>query len=176
MARECGAGFGFVAVRAAWAAELDAAVVWDVDLLMRVIDEKHVGGDVETLVVGREAGCVKIGGGEPGALGTLHDTPGVDAVDAAAVVSGHRKGQAARWRERGAALPLPLTGGLHASVFRRYTVGDGVTKLVEAETDAEYQPAAQQAEILLDVPGAVGHVRVGARRDSGGNPAFARVE
>src|SRR5258707_4856679 len=52
-----------VAIRAAAALELEASVVRDVDLLVRVVDEKGVRADCEASEAGRRAGWNYVGGG-----------------------------------------------------------------------------------------------------------------
>ena len=91
-------------------------------------------------------------------------------VDAASIVGVERHGTEADGRKADVALGLRQRGDY------RIAAGDVVAEFVEAQTAAQQQAAAQEAEALLRVVGAVGDVRVIAGVDSEGHAAFAWIE
>src|SRR3954454_22515329 len=119
--------------------------------------------------VRRDARLIEVSGGQARAVGALHDSARIEAVDAAPVVCSEREGGRAPRRIGGAALGLPAAGGLNA-------VGDGVAELVEAESAPEQELAVIEANVLLNVAGLVSDVRVGARGHAGGDALLARVQ
>src|ERR1700682_44081 len=91
VARELEGGFGFVTVGAAWAFEFEAAVVWYVHLLVRMIDEKCIHAEAEPAVIGGDSPLIEVSGCQTRLVRALDNPARVDAVDAPAVVE--RKGQ-----------------------------------------------------------------------------------
>src|SRR5690348_6272040 len=86
MASQLNRCFRLVTICPAGSLELETAVIRDVYLLVRVIDQKNIGTDAETAEVRGRSELVKVRGGQPRLVGPLYYAARVDAVDAAAIV------------------------------------------------------------------------------------------
>src|SRR5947207_11446390 len=75
-----------VAISAAGSFEFEAAIIRDIHLLVRVIDQKQVRADAKAAEIGRSANLIEIGGSQPRLLGVLDNAARVDAVDASTVI------------------------------------------------------------------------------------------
>src|SRR5690242_15735927 len=79
-------GLRFISVSTGRALELEAAIVRDIDLLVRVINQEEVGAQPEAAVICGDTELGEIRGCEPRRIRTLDDAARINAVDAAAVV------------------------------------------------------------------------------------------
>ena len=75
-----------IPVSPAWTLKFKAAIVRNVNLLVRVIDQKKIRADSKAAEIGGSANLIEIGGSQPKLLGVLDNAARVDAVDASTVI------------------------------------------------------------------------------------------
>src|SRR6516164_7418751 len=121
-------GLGFIAVGTARAFEFEAAVIRNVDFLVRVIDEEKIGAESEAPEIGRCAELIEVRRCKPRLLRMLHDTACVDTVDATTVVRMERQRHARCRRESDVPFALPAPRVLKPAGIGIHSILDIVTE------------------------------------------------
>src|SRR4051812_47031261 len=109
-------GFALPPVRTARAFELEAAVVRDVDFLVRAVDEEHVCSQRKPAQIMRGAELKEIRSRDPRGIGMLNHPACVLTGNSTSVARMQRDRKACPWRVCGIGLGLPAPSGLAAAV------------------------------------------------------------
>ena len=109
-------------------------------------------------------------------LRVLHISSRIDAIDAPSVIQVHCQRNRFRRREGDVALALPPARILNFTVLRVDFIRHIIPKFIEPQASSEQQPSVHQAEVLLCVAGAVGHVGMSAGSHSEWYATFTRVK
>src|SRR5262249_14084384 len=129
--------------------ELETAIVRNVYLLVRVVDQKRVRADSELSEVGGGTKLVEVRGREARLIGPLDHATSVNAVDAAAVVGGQGEWHMMRWCERDGSFSLRAPRRLNAAVRRVHAICYVIAELVITDSPAQEKPPLQQTQVLL---------------------------
>src|SRR5215467_2829779 len=97
----------FVPIGAARSLEFETAIVGNVHLLVRVIDQKCVHAEAEAAAVRRCPELIEVGRSQSRLVGALDHTPCVDTIDPPAVIGVQSKWSVLDRRERSAPFALP---------------------------------------------------------------------
>src|SRR4051794_17504911 len=174
--RQVDGRFRFITVGSTRAFELEASVIGNVNLFVRMIDQESIGAHGDVLPVGGRAELIKVGRCQAGLVGSLNDAASINAIDPATVVRMKRQWHFARWRKRNVPLSLPASSRLMPALVRINPVIDVIPKFVVANADPEQKPAAEKSDALLCIAGMIGDMRLCARCYSCWHAAFPRVK
>src|SRR5262245_8375647 len=150
-ARQPHGGFHFEAVSAARPFEFKTAVIWDVDLFVRAVDQEQIGAHAEPIEVLRDPYLVEVSSRYSRPVGSLHDAARVLTGDASTIVEieGHR--HALTRRQRQVEFRLRAQRPLRTRSRWINSVINLEVEIIVAKPAFEMQMAAEQVEPLLDV-------------------------
>ena len=131
MPRQLYRRFRLLAISPAWPFEFEAAVVWDIYLFIRVIDQEQVRAEPQTAEVRGRAELIEIRRGQPRLFRMLHHAARIDAVDSATVVQVEGERDTRRGRDCHVSFALPAARILESIIPRNTGTSPVATEQLE---------------------------------------------